>query len=332
MSQPKIVMLQGVHQINRVFAEKHLKQLRALGELVMNEQAVNPTPERVQELIQGADVVITSWGCPRLDASALDLAPNLKLVVHAAGTVKGIVSPELWERDIQITSGACVIGQGVAETALGMTIASLKDMWRLSVVTKQGEWNKQNSKARELYDITVGVIGAGHAGTHYIKLMQNFKVDVLLYDPYVSEEKARAMGARKASLEELLTQADVVSIHAPGIPATDKMINRDTLALMKDDAILINTSRGTVIDEEALAEELAKGRLFACLDTTNPEPPRADHPFRRLPNLVMTPHIAGGVTNGLYALAQFVVDETKAFLEGQSLSGQVEQAQMSIIA
>ncbi|MEF3312010.1 hydroxyacid dehydrogenase [Paenibacillus sp. GYB004] len=327
----KIVLLQGKEQRERIFRSNHMEQLRMLGDVVVNDQPGPPDESRLASLIKGADIAITSWGCTPLTGNVLEQAPGLKLVLHAAGTVKPIVTPELWERGIRVTNATEALGKGVAETALGFTIVSLKDMWRLSKQTRGGAWGPV-SGVQELYGITAGVIGAGKAGSHYIKLMRNFDVRILLYDPFVSQEKAREMGAVKAELEEVLAQSEVVSIHAPSLPETYRMLNAERLALMKDRAILINTARGSLIDEAALVAELEKGRLFACLDVTDPEPPAPDHPFRTLPNVVLTPHIAGAVNNGLQRIAQAVIDDLRAYTEGRPLRGEVLAEQMSVLA
>jgi phosphoglycerate dehydrogenase-like enzyme len=327
----KIVLLQGKEQRERIFRSNHMEQLRMLGDVVVNDQPGPPDESRLASLIKGADIAITSWGCTPLTGNVLEQAPGLKLVLHAAGTVKPIVTPELWERGIRVTNATEALGKGVAETALGFTIVSLKDMWRLGKQTREGAWGPV-SGVQELYGITAGVIGAGKAGSHYVKLMRNFDVRILLYDPFVSQEKAREMGAEKAELEEVLAQSDVVSIHAPSLPETYRMLNAERLALMKDRAILINTARGSLIDEAALVAELEKGRLFACLDVTDPEPPAPDHPFRTLPNVVLTPHIAGAVNNGLQRIAQAVIDDLRAYTEGRPLRGEVLAEQMSVLA
>jgi phosphoglycerate dehydrogenase-like enzyme len=113
-----------------------------------------------------------------------------------------------------------------------------------------------------------------------------------------------------------LERADVVSLHAPDNPATRQMLNAERLARMKDDALLINTARGSLIDEQALIEELARGRFFAFLDVTDPEPPAADSPLRRLPNVVVTPHIAGCIEN-CNQLGELAVEELRRFFAGQ---------------
>lgn len=328
----KIVLLQSNDLTNKFFTDATLSILKTFGEVIINSKKENPDSEYVKELIKDADVAVTSWGCPMMDEDILNTAPKLKLVLHAAGSVKGIVSPELWQKGIRVSSSAEALGKGVAETALGMTITSLKNLWQLSENTRKGEWEKDKDKVRELVDVTIGVIGAGRVGKHYIRLLQNFDVNILLYDPIVSEEDAKLLGAKKVELEELLEKSDLVSIHAPSIPATNKMINRERLALMKDSAILVNTARGSIIDEEALVEELKKGRLFACLDVTEPEPPDVNHPFRTLPNVILTPHIAGAVNNGMFRIGKYVVSELKRYLQGEKMDGEVELSMMDVIA
>ncbi|GAA3405835.1 hydroxyacid dehydrogenase [Paenibacillus hodogayensis] len=327
----KIAILPPDSARQRVLNDKHLTQLKQWGEVVCNGSGTND-PEAIRGTIANADIAITTWGTPSLSGDILDAAPHLKAVIHAAGTVKPIVSPELWSRGIRVSSGNGPLGKGVAETALGLTIASLKNMWKISRETEEGGWAEEKQRVRELYDITVGVIGAGKAGQHYIKLLQNFDVTVLLADPLVTAEQAKAIGASKVELEQLLGLADVVSIHAPSLPSTYKMINRERLALMKDNAILINTARGSIIDEEALIAELRQERLSACIDVTDPEPPVADHPFRSLRNCTLTSHIAGSVTNGMYRLGQFAVNEVELWKNGGRMEGEVEESEMAFLA
>ena len=328
----KIVSLLNKELTGKIFSEETLSELSKKGELIINNDTANPDPERTKELIEGANIVITSWGSPNLNEDILSAAPHLELVIHAAGSVKGIVSQELWDKGVRVTGSAPVLGMGVAETTLGLTIMSLKNIWKLSESLRNGGWSEGRNNVKEIYDVTIGVISAGFVGAYYIKLLQNFEVEVLLYDPFVSEEKAKEMGARKVELEELLKTSDVVSIHAPSIPATNKMINKETLKLMKDDAILINTARGSIVDEADLFEELQKGRLFACLDVTDPEPPAKDHPFRQLPNIIMTPHIAGLANTGLKRIGKFVASELDKYFKGENMVGEVKPQKLKTMA
>lgn len=317
---------------NKIFGDSQWSQLETYGTVTRNLENGKLEIEGYKSILEGADVAITSWGCPAMTEELLACAPGLRAILHAAGTVKGIVTPAVWERGIRVSSANGPLGIGVAETALGLTITSLKSMWRLSQSARGGGWAAGREKIRELYEVTIGVIGTGKAGSHYIRLLRNFDVDILVYDPIVTAEQAAAMGAKKAELEELLAASDVVSIHAPSLPATYKMINRERLAVMKDDAILINTARGSIVDEAALVAELERGRLFACLDVTDPEPPAQGHPFRTLPNCILIPHIAGAVNNGVKRVGQFAIDELKRLVAGEPLQGEVLEEQLSTLA
>lgn len=328
----KIAMLQGMKMTRRVFSEQVLEEIRSLGTLVMNMGDGNPKPDQVAELIEGADVAITSWGCPALDKAILDRAPNLRFIAHAAGTVKGVVTQEVADRGIRVSSANDALGQGVAETALGLTIISLKGIWSLSQETRNGQWSEGIHRVKELYQINIGIVGAGKAGRHFIRLLRNFDVNILVYDPILTDEQVSAMGARRVSMERLMEESDVVSIHAPSIPATYKMINGPRLKLMKDGAILINTARGKIVDEEALAAELQTGRLWACIDVTDPEPPAKDHPFRSLSNVILTPHLAGQANNGRLRVGKYAADEVKAYLQGKPLDGEVNLQNLDVLA
>lgn len=332
MISMKIAFLQSKESLPEIFSQKALDRIGKFGEVVSNDG--DSSAGQVRKIIKGADIAVTSWGNGLLTGDILDQAPDLKLIVHAAGSVKVIVTDEVWKRGIRVTSSAKPLGQGVAETALGFTISASKNFYNLSSSLHDGKWNDcPRADVTELYGVTVGVIGAGWAGGHYIRLLKGFDVDVLLYDPYVSAERAEKMGARKTSLEELLRESDVVSIHAPSIPETKGMINARTLGLMKKDAVLINTARGSIVNECDLYRHMSAGNLkYACLDVFDPEPPAADHPLRTLPNAILTPHIAGLLNNGKHRIGMHVADEIEKFLRGEPMACEVTKEQLSKMA
>ena len=209
----KISVIHGADLQNRLYSQRSLAKLQSMGEVVFNQQ--EPDTEAVKAVIAGADVAITSWGNTTLTEEILDMCPNLKLVVHAAGTVKPIVSDAMWDRGIRVAGSTKPLGIGVAETALGLTISASKNLYNLNTSLHNGGWAEGKENIRELYELTIGVISAGWVGRHYIKLLQNFDVDVLLYDPFVTEEKCAEMGCKKADFETLLKESDIVTIHAP---------------------------------------------------------------------------------------------------------------------
>jgi len=310
-----------VREVNRkdVFNEKYYNWLRKLGDVSIYDQAGFEDKEYYLNFLKGANIIITSWGSPAIDQEVLDVCPDLELICHAAGTPKPVLGEAAIAKRIPTTYSACALGEGVAETALGFAISASKRFYWLNQDTANGLWKDNAKKCVDFYDITVGVISGGFVGRHFIKLLQNFNVDVLLYDPTMTAEQVAALGATKAELDEMLMKSDVISIHAPSIPATEKMLNASNLHLIKDGALLINTSRGAVIDEPALIEELKTGRFYACIDVTAPEPPALENELRSLNNVVLTPHVAGCITNGKLRIAKHVCEEIERFVNGEPL-------------
>lgn len=327
----KIALIMNPGTRDMVINQKTIDRLSAVGEVVINNGGTDA--DAVKQVLQGATVCVTSWGNQPLDADVLSVCPDLKLLVHAAGSVKPVVSDALWEKGVRVSSSAPMLSMGVSETALGFTIAASKNFFALNENLHRGGWAEGKENIRELYELTVGVISGGWAGRHYIELLRPFQVDILLYDPFVSDEQAAAWGCRKASFEEVLEQSDIISIHAPSIPETNHLFRAETLAKMKKDAVLINTARGSIIDEAALYEHMKAGNLkYACLDVFDPEPPAADHPLRSLPNVIMTPHLAGLANNGLKKIGQHVCEELERFLAGQPLLAEVTKDMLAKMA
>lgn len=327
----KIALIMDPGTRKMVFNEKCLKRLANSGEVVVNDGGTDY--DSVAPLVKDAEVIVTSWGNQPVDEKYLALCPNLKILIHAAGSVKPVVSDALWEKNVRVTASANVLSEGVSETALGFTISASKNFYNLNANLHNGLWAEGKENIRELYDLTIGVVGAGWAGRHYIQLMHAFDVDIVVYDPFMTEEKANALGVRSVSFEELLEISDIISIHAPQIPETYHMFNSETLPLMKKDAVLINTARGTIIDEAALYEHMKAGNLkYACLDVYDPEPPAADNPLRTLTNCIMTPHLAGLANNGLKKIGQHVCEELEAFLAGKPMVTEVTREMLARMA
>jgi phosphoglycerate dehydrogenase-like enzyme len=238
-------------------------------------------------------------------------------MAHAAGSVKRFVSDAVWARGIQVTSAAPALARDVAETTLGLIIVGAKRILPLGQHVREGGWRASPAwPSRELSSSVIGLVGASNVGRHVIDLLRPFRTTVLLYDPFVTAEEAARLGVTKVDLPELVRRADIVSLHAPAVPATHHMLSRELLQQMKDDAVLINTARGALIDEPALIDELRKGRFSAFLDVTDPEPPAADSPLRRLPNVVVTPHLAGCITD-CSRMGEMAVEELRRFFAGE---------------
>lgn len=331
----KIALLVTKRLVDGIFAEKYFNRLGEHGELAIYDREGFDDRAYVLDFVKGAEVIITSWGSPAIDKEILDACPNLKAVLHAAGTVKPIMTDELMAKsDIRMTSSAVAIGEGVAESALAFAISACKGAFTMPRYTRAGEWNAHNAdEVIDFYDINVGIISAGHVGRHMIKLLKNFHVDILVYDPTLTEEQVAELGARKCELNELLAESDVISIHSPDIPATRHIINKDNIPLLKDRVVIVNTARGTIFDEPYLIERLKEKKgMFACIDITEVEPPAADNELRFLDNVNLTPHLAGTANNGRRRIALHVCEELERLLGGEKMKTEVDRNMLSKMA
>jgi phosphoglycerate dehydrogenase-like enzyme len=280
------------------------------------------------------EVLITGWGCPHLDAGVLAAAPRLRAVLHAAGSVRSLVGDALWQHGVTVSSAVTGNALPVAEYTLAMILLAGKDAFthRERFRTTHVHATHAETAATGNLGRRIGVIGASRVGRRLLELLRPFDLTVLLHDPYVSAAEAAELGAEPLSLEDLLRHSDIVSLHAPDIPETYRMLDRERLALIRDGGVLINTSRGALVDPEALEDELVSGRLHAILDVTEPEPLPAQSPLYHLPNVFLTPHIAGSLGNELERLGRIVVEELERLVAGEAPAHEVRRADLARMA
>jgi phosphoglycerate dehydrogenase-like enzyme len=284
-----------------------------------------------------AEVLVSGWGCPPIDARVLEAAPRLRAVVHAAGSVKGHMSDLVWRRGIAVSSAAAVNAYPVAQYTLAMILLSGKrafDQARQYVLT--GEHDEALARECGNEGRTVGVIGASRIGRLVLPMLAEQGFRTLVSDPTLDARQAAQLTPDAATelveLDTLLHRSDIVSIHAPMLPATRHLLNARRLGLLRDGATLINTARGALVDTVALTEHCAAGRIYAVLDVTDPEPLPLRHPLLNLPNVLVTPHIAGALGNEVARLGRFAVDEVTRLASGLPLQGLVGQEELERIA
>jgi phosphoglycerate dehydrogenase-like enzyme len=274
---------------------------------------------RAQTLLSRLDVLVTGWECPLIDAAVLELAPKLRLIAHAGGTVKPYVDAEVWRRGVTVTSAAEANARPVAEFTLGCILLSGKKASAAAheLSQRQGTFDRA-TLARDVgnFRTTVGIIGASRVGRLVLELLRPFDFRLLLATPELSADEAQDLGARLVSLGELMAQSRIVSLHAPLLPDTIGMIGRAELASMPDGAVFINTARGALVDHDALRDEVLRGRISAVLDVTDPEPLPTGDPLYGLPNVTLTPHIAGSMGNELARLGAAAVAEIERLATG----------------
>lgn len=329
---PTVAILIGQNHYKRMLNQTAWRNLRSFASVIEHTGGEPATKADLLGILPQAEACLTSWGVAQLDAEVIAAAPRLQAMAHMGSSVKRFVSDALWARGIQVTSAAPALAKDVAITTLGLMIVGMKRIWPLGQHIRRGGWRESPAwPAREIRHKVVGIVGASHVGRHLIRLLEPFEVQILLYDPFVSSEAAASLGVEKAELEEMLAQADIVTLHAPAKPDTHHLLDAKRLALMKDDALLINTARGTLIDEAALIEALSQGRFFAFLDVTDPEPPAQDSPLRRLDNVVVVPHLAGCIEDCGH-MGEMAVEELRRFFAGQPPLYQVKPDMFGQIA
>ncbi|GAA0650843.1 hydroxyacid dehydrogenase [Streptomyces thermocarboxydovorans] len=307
------------HLAARLFDEATLRRLTALAELNPDLVVDDFTTPAAERALRETEVIVSCWGCPPLTPAVLDRAPRLRAVVHAAGSVKQHITEACWRRGIQVSSAAWANALPVAEYTVAFVLLSGKEVLRVREDYRARraahDWLAACSGAGN-YRRTVGIVGASRIGRRVLELLRPHDLDLLLHDPYLPPGEAERLGATAVELDELCSRSDVVSVHAPELPSTRHMLNRERLALMRTGATLINTSRGSLIDQRALTEELVAGRLCAVLDVTEPAVLPPDSPLYDLPNVVLTPHIAGSLGNELHRLAAAAADELERYVTG----------------
>ncbi len=333
-SAPEILVLLRPSLYALLFPLETDRALRELGHVVFHREERDLTSDELAQRIPGFDVVITGWGTPAFTDAVLAVADRLRLIAHSAGSIKRMLPRAVFERGIAVTHAASAIAPAVAEMSLLLTLLMLRQAYRHHQALKAGNWAGARALplGQELAGLRVGVIGAGYTGRNFIRLLRALDAEVWVYDPYLSEEQAARLGVHKVALDELLKNCLVVSLQAPSTQETHHMIGARELSLLQDGAILINTARSWLVDQDALLAELQTGRIQAALDVFDQEPLPPDHPFRELDNVFLTPHIAGATVQARHRQGRTVVEEVRRFLAGEPLRYQVTLEMLDIMA
>lgn len=289
--------------------------------------------ELMPELLADIDVLVTSWGAPRLDAELLAAAPRLALVLYGAGSVRPVVTPESWARGVRITSAAAANADAVADFALAQILYALKHGWRYVLQSRRTGRAASRVVERGTAGALIGLTSLGATGRATARLLARHDLTVQAYDPYADPAVAADLGVRLVGLDELFGTSRVVSLHTPLLPSTRAMVGPALLALLPPDATLINTARGGLIDEDALVAVLRRRPdLFAVLDVTDPEPPPPGSPLFELPNVVVTPHLAGSLGLERRRMGRAMAEELARYVAEQPLRYEITEGAMETLA
>lgn len=258
-----------------------------------------------------------------IDAKVMDTAGNaLKVISNYAVGYDNIDLGAATERGIIVCNTPGVLTETTADLAFALLMAAARRLGEGIEFVKMGKWKTWGPKlllGQDIHNATLGIIGMGQIGSAVKKRAKGFNMNVIYYDPKHQPEKGQAVEAKLCNnLDELFTESDFISLHVPLTLKTKHLINADALKKMKNTAILINTSRGQVIDSNALIKALQTGEIaYAALDVTDPEPLPATHELMELPNCIVVPHIGSASTATRAKMAIIAAENLIAALAGQ---------------
>ncbi len=289
-----------------------------------------------KEQLKDVECIFSTWGMLPLSAEQIrECFPSLKAVFYGAGSVQYFARPFL-QSGVRVFSSAAANAVPVAEYTLAQILLAGKGFYQASRLYKEG----QHKKAQEFskrhtgnYDAVVGIIGAGMIGKLVIRMLKDYRFRILCFDPFLPEKAAEELGVKKTGLQELFAESDVISNHLANNAQTVGMLDYGCFSKMKPYATFLNTGRGAQVVEADLAQALKEepGRT-AVLDVTWPEPVEEGHEFLSLPNVVLTPHIAGSMSQETSRMGDYQIQEFFAWIEGKELSLEVTEAMLRTMA
>jgi phosphoglycerate dehydrogenase-like enzyme len=243
------------------------------------------------------------------------------------------VTPEFWERGIVVTSAYAMNAVPVSEYTLSQIFFCLKHGWQTVLAIKRDGSYPAKGPVPGGYQSIVGIVSLGVVGRLVCERLRPFDVKVIAYDPFVGADEAATLGVELCSLDDVFRRADVVSLHTPWLPETEGLITGAHFAVMKPGASFINTARGAIVREQEMIDVLStRPDLFAVLDVTYPEPPVPGSPLYTLPNVVLTPHIAGSMSNECRRMGRLMVDELHRWLADEPLRWSISRERAAIMA
>jgi len=334
--QPKLLVFAPVRAKDDLLTGEVVERLNSFAEpKIVIHQGDIPRDEFIG-LFAGIDGVITSWDVPRIDRAVLEKAGRLKIIAHAAGQVRQYLDEELFDLkpDIVVCNAANVMAAPVAEHTLCVTLACLRHLGFFRDWVARGDqwWGYNREKNVSLLHKKVGIIGMGQIAREFIKLARPFMVEFLVFSRHLSSEDAEREGLAKSSLEEIFSTCEVITLSAADTPGNRRMVGRDLLSRIKPGAVFVNNARGSLVDEQALIEELETGRFMAAVDVTDPEPPAADNRLRRLPNVLLTPHIGGPTPDQRVWMMKEAVDNVENFFRGEPVRNIIDRGRFRYMA
>jgi len=262
----------------------------------------------------------------------IDNAPNLKVIARAAVGIGNIDVEYATEKGILVINTPGINNISAAELAIGLLLAATRNIVTAHNQMSEFKWDRNTFTGTELLGKTIGIIGLGNVGHRIARYAQAFEMEILAYDPYVSDEVFDRHHAKKCTLNGLLQNADIVSMHVPKNEETTGMIGEAELSLMKSGAVILNTARGGLIKEKALIEALKSGKVAAAgIDTWEVEPP-IENPFRDFPQVVMSPHLGASTREAQKKIAVSIATQIPRALRGEVVDFPVNMPRVKVLS
>jgi phosphoglycerate dehydrogenase-like enzyme len=304
----------------RLFPEECIQNLRESSDVHWVPENTPYTGEQLRKDIKYYDALITCWGSPKLTADMLARDTHrLRFIGHAAGTLVPYIDPLVFDKNIKVVNANSALARSTAEFTISLMTAGAWNLHGFQTDLRKGKWRDNSVTVMGLYRQKVGLIGFGEVSKEVIRFLQGYDAQISLYSPYCTNEEANRLGIHLCSLEELLQNNSIISLHDTLTPTTRGMIGREQLQMISDGALLINTARASIINEPALIEQLKSGRISASLDVYHHEPLPVDYELLHLPNVLCVPHI--GAISGYWKsrMGELVIEDLVRFIHKESL-------------
>ena len=287
-------------------------------DVTYNDTGRKMTKEELAAVTPNYDAFLTGWGTVGFDRENLPDNDRLKLIVHTGGTVGNLVNDDVYDKGIRVLSGNQLYAESVAEGTIAYILMGLRRIPDYVQLVKDGGWRSTDSLWEGLSGRSVGIVGLGTISKILIRMLQPFRVRIKMYSHHeIDPEFVGKYGVEPASLEEIFSECDVVTVHSALNKENTGLITKEHFQMLKDGCLFINTSRGRVIDEQALILELEKDRFRAVLDVYWTEPLEQESKLRSLNNVYCIPHMAGPTLDLRKWITKAIIDEMRAFFDGE---------------
>ena len=306
--------------VTREIPDAGLQPLRKAAEVKLWDQELPPSPDELDALLEGCDGAITLL-TDRIDGSVLDRHPGLRVISNFAVGYDNIDVPAATERGVLVCNTPDVLTNATADHTWALLLAAARRIPESIAFVREGKWKTWGPLlllGREVSGATIGIVGLGRIGKEVAKRARGFDMRVLAFDPYEDAAFARDYGVSYLPLEQLLAESDFVTLHVALTPDTEHLIGAAELDRMKPTAILVNASRGAVVETEPLINALRNGSILgAALDVTDPEPLPPDHPLVNMTNCIVVPHTASATVQTRDHMAELAATNLLAGLRGE---------------